>query len=534
MGRVNTNNFSLSYAIQSAFDVFTTSAGDWKLVEPNEIANFGPEITTVSRTPISNIRGARKGTITDLDAGVEFTADLTLDSFLDFIEGFAFSTAVNADLTMTPSAVVASTDAFTVTALTAAQANKLEFSASEYATLIYGRGHAETGNNGLFSIDADIATSATAVSVAESLTDETATATQNNSIELAGLRSLAAAADWTWAWEPVNSNEAVLTSAGDITDFSQFGLQAGMFVHIGSPDGSGGVTNAFENAAANDMYGYARIKSINTTGGTITFDKVDAALQFDDAVAPSTAVDLMFGLFIRNVAVDSSEYLERVFLFEGAWPNLFETTPPTPVANPDGFEYLKNCYCNQFAWTLPLTDKSTATFSFVATDADSPVDNASRKTGADAPLDPVQTTALNTSSNITRLRITDVDETGLTTDFKSLVLTIGNNVTPEKVLGVLGARFINLGNLAVTIEGNILFTSALVPARIRANTTVTMETIVSTDDGAIITDLPSMTLSGGGRELPVNESVQTALTGEAFIDATLGYVFGVSVLPYAP
>jgi hypothetical protein len=533
MGRVLTNTFSLSYAIQSAFDVFTTSVGDWKLLEPNEIQNFGPEITTVSRNPISKIRGARPGTITDLDAAVEFTADLTLDSFLDFIEGFAFATAVNADLTITPSAVVASTDAYTVAALSAAQADKLEWASAQYATLIYARGHSDSANNGIKSLDADIATSAVAVTVAEALVDETPSATQNNSIELAGLRSLAAAVDFTWTWDS-GTKQATLASAADITDFQQFGLVPGMFVHIGSPDSAGATVNGFENAAANDMVGYARIVSVSATAGTIVCDKVDAALQFTDGTAPTTALDLLFGIFVRPVAVDSSEFLERIFLFEGAWSNLFETTPPTPVANPDGFEYLVNSYCNQLAWSLPLTDKSTVTFAFVSTDAQDPVDNASRKTGASVPLVPVQDAALNTSSNITRLRVTDVDETGLTTDFKALTLTINNNVTPEKVLGVLGARFINIGNLAVTIEGNILFTSPLVPARIRANATVSMDTIVKNADGAIVTDIPSMKLGGGSRELPVNESVQLTLTGEAFIDPVLDTVFGITIFPIVP
>lgn len=532
MGRVLTNQFSLAYAVQSAFGTTTTSAGDWKLLEPNEVTNFGPTITTVARRPISKIRGARKGTVTDLDAAVEFSADLTLDSFIDFIEGFAFSTAVNSEVRLFPTAVDGTNDEYDVAAIT--DASKLEFNTANYATLIYARGFSNAANNGLKQLDADVADSAVAVGVTDTgLVDETVTAnTQLATIELAGFRSLAGASDLTWDWDAPVAGQATLTSAVDVTDWSQFGLQPGMFVHIGSPDGSGGVTNAFENAAANDMFGYARIVSLGT--GTIVFDKVDAALQFDDSGAPTTAVDLLFGMFVRPVNTDAADYLERVFIFEGGWPNLFETTPPTPVASPDGFEYLVNCYCNQFGWELPLTDKSTATFAFVATDAETPVNNASRRGGADTPLEPVATTALNTSSNITRLRITDVDESGLTTDFKNLTFTINNNVSPEKVLGTLGAAYINIGDLIVTIEGNILFTEPTVVNRIRNNTTVTMETIVETDDGAIITDIPAMTLGNGGRELPVNESVQLALTGEAFIDPVLGYPFGISILPIAP
>ncbi len=528
MGRVLTNNFSLSYAVQSAFDVFTTTSGDWKLLEPNEIANFGPEITTVARNPISKNRGARKGTITDLDAAVEFTADLTLDSYLDFIEGFAFSVGVNKDLRSVAVSAETTGDTYTVPTMGGAE-SKLQFSA-DLASLVYANGFLEDLNNGLKVLD--VAATATLISVAENLADETvSTPTQYATVEVAGVRILDSGSLLSgWVWN-AGTSQATLTFTVGTIDLTTLGLTAGQFVHIGSPDGSGGVQNALEVSAADDMFGFARIVSFTAT--TIVFDKTDAALQFTSVA--NVDVDILFGIFVRNVAVDNAaEYQEKIFLFEGSWPNLYDNP-----SFPDGFEYLLNSYCNQFSWTLPLTDKSTFTPSFVSTDAQDITDgdtptNEPRATGADSPLEPVQTTALNTSSNITRLRVTDVDESGLTTDFKNLTVTINNNVTPEKVLGVLGARFVNVGNLSVSVEGNILFTNATVPARIRANTTVTMDFITQTDDGTIVMDLPSMTLGGGGRELPVNESVQLALTGETFIDPVLGFVFSTSIFPITP
>ena len=94
MGRTLTNNFSLAYAIQDSFGVLGATPA-WKLLELNSIDQFGPEITTVPRDPISPNRQRRKGTITDLDSSVEFETDLTLDAFRDFVEGFLFSLATN-------------------------------------------------------------------------------------------------------------------------------------------------------------------------------------------------------------------------------------------------------------------------------------------------------------------------------------------------------------------------------------------------------------------------------------------------------
>lgn len=520
MGRSLTNNFGLAYNIEASLGVAGTV---WNILEPNDISTFGANISTVARDPISKNRQRRKGTTTDLDSAVEFEGDWTLSHFQDFIEGFAFAVAVNADMDISVSNVDGVADEYDVAALTAAQADKLEFALGQYATLIYGRGFSNAANNGLKSVDADIAASATAISVAEVLVDE-ASPPANARVELAGLRSLAAAADFTWDWDAPVAGQATLSSAADITDFTQFGLTVGQVVHIGSPDGSGGVTNAFQNVAANDMFGYARIVSFGT--GTIVFDKVDPALQFDDATAPTTAVDILFGKFVRNVAVDDPAFLERSFQFEGTFQNLENPGPG------DEFEYAIGNLCDSVQFQLPLTDKAVATFGFIGLDTESP--STTQKTGADTPISPSMTAALNTTSDIARLRIQDVDESGLSTDFKSLNLTLNNNVSPEKVLAQLGAKFMNFGTFEVDIEAQLLFTNGAVIDRIRQNTTVTMDFIVTNDDGGVAVDIPSMDLGGGGREFPRNESILVNLTGRAFQDPVLGYSIGVSTFPVVP
>ena len=183
---------------------------------------------------------------------------------------------------------------------------------------------------------------------------------------------------------------------------------------------------------------------------------------------------------------------------------------------------------------MPLTDKSTATFAFVARNAEEPVDNASRKLDASTARLPLFTGALNTAADFFRLRIEDVDETGLTSDFKDMTMVWNNNVSPEKVLGLLGARFINVGNFEVDIETQALFTNPIVPARIRANTTVSMDFLLRNDDGAIAVDLPSGTLGSDGKEFPVNESVLINLTYQAFVDPIFGTSCSVSLFPVFP
>jgi Phage tail tube protein len=514
MGRVLTQNVNLAYTIESSLG---TAGTTWYNLEPNSIGTFGATITTVARQPINKNRQRQKGTVTDLDSAIDFEADLTISSFRDFIEGFCFVNAVNRDVTELASTAAETTgDTYTIAALSAAQAEKFEIS-----TLIWAAGFALDANNGLKSLDTDAASTDTTLAVSENLADE-ASPPSGARISFAGYR-IPTGDTVTWDWD-ATEKQATLSDTGLGTLLTQLGLTVGQFVHVGSPDGSGGVTNAFENAAANDMYGYARVVSI--AADAVVFDKVDSALQYDDLTDPTTAVDLLFGEFIRNVDTSDTEYLERSFQFEAEFKNL--------DAPNDEYQYSVGNYCNTVTFNLPLTEKATAAFSFIGTDTENPVTSGSRKSGASSATNPLQTSALNTSADIARLRITEVDETGISTDFKSVSIALNNNVSPEKVLGTLGAKYMNTGNFEVDVTSQLLFTDGAVVNKIRDNETVTMDFIVTNSDGAIAVDIPSMTLGDGSRDFPVNESVLINTKGMAFQDPTLGTSIGVSIFPVVP
>lgn len=508
MGRVLTNNVGVAYSIESALGVAGTT---WKQLEPNDIPAMGAEITTVARSPISRSRQRRKGTITDLDSTVEIEHDLTMSVFRDFVEGFAFARGVNSDVTelAAASATTGPNTYAGLTALVVAQAPKFNIN-----SLLWVTGGASQ-NNGLKSVSVAAATTNTTLTVNETLVAETAAIR----LSFAG-RRIPSASTPTWDWDGTN-RIATLASTGLGTALALLGLTVGQMVHVGSIATLGGaVQNAFQNALANDMYGYARVRSISANA--VVFDKVAARLQFDDLTAPATPVDLVFGEFIRNVPVGNADYLERSFQFEASFPNL-------GTAGAENYEYAIGNFCNEVSFELPLADKATASFNFIGTDTEPTT--AVRKSGASAAALPLRTAALNTSADLARLRINRVDDTGLTTDFKSITLTLNNNVSPEKVLGKLGARFMNTGNFEVDVEAQVLFSSPDVTAAIRQNTTVTMDFILQNDDGAIAVDLPSITLGGGDREFPANESVLMNVNTQAFADPVLNTSIGVSLFP---
>lgn len=508
MGRVLTNNTALQYAIEStelADGVIGLLPGEtgapagtpvWYELEPNTYGNIGSTISTVARNPISRNRQNRKGTITDLDSAAEFEADLTFSHFIDFAEGFVFSTFNGSEI-FDPAST--DTDSYTVVAGSALTAN----------TLVYGRGFTETANNGLKLVDTGATT--TDIPVTTALVAETAPS--NATVEVAGFRT--AAGDL--AVTTVSGTQVTITSTANIFNDNGLNLQPGAAIFFGGA----AAINQFTNS---ENVGYGRIVSVANDGSQVVIDKTSQTWTTEAAVAQE--VDFYVGQFLRNVPTDDAEFLERSFQFEITYPNL--------ANNPSGpaYEYSRGNYCNTLAFNLPLTDKATISPAFIGLDTDPPT--TTRKTEAATPIVPTRTSSVNTTQDCARLRITDVDETGITTDFKSLTLTLNNNVSPEKVLCNLGARFMNYGNFEVSAEAQVLFSDAAVVSAIRNNQTVAMDFILENDDGSLHVDIPAMTLGGGGKDFPVNETVLINLTGTAFADPTLNTSIGMTLFPFIP
>ena len=527
MARVLTNNVSLQYTIETSIGVLPGSPL-WFLLEPNTISAYGASITTVSRRPIAIQRGRKKGTVVNLESAVEFEADLTMQSFEDFSEGFVFAEFANVEFKLQdgtgtiPPPAVSGTDDFTIDSASALLAGKMVFVSAAGRTLVFGKGYTKSVNNGFHELNADVTPTDTEVQVATTLVSETPPTSA--SLQVAGIRI--GDTDITFT---KSGSTATLVSAADVVDWTVLGLLPGQFIHIGGSTSAGVVQNALKASVTDDTYGYARITSISTV--TLNLDKLDANLG---ATADNTGegdVDILFGRFLRNVATtastDDSRYLERTYQFEAVYPDL------DSVGTPE-YEYAIGNFANELALSLPLNDKAVATWGFIGTNADD--FTTSRKTGAATGISPLRTVALNTASNIVSLT-TDLITLVSDVCFKSLTLTIRNNVTPENCLGTLGASFVNAGLFEVNLEGQMLFTNSEIIDAIKANTTVTFAAILANEDGALAIDLPALTFGGGDREYPVDASVRVNVTGETFNDpdGTIPNVsLGISFFPRVP
>lgn len=508
MGRVITNGTTLSFAREASLGVLPGTPA-WFELEPNSVTSWGTTVSKEARNPISQARSRRKGVVTDLDSSVEFEADLTLAHLRHFAEAFLFSRAVGADVLL-PTAATAT--GFTVPALSAAQAGRLIYSAAGAGavSLIMVSGFVNDENNGLKPLADDPLVTETEITI-PGLVAEAVGANTYADIAVAGVRGAAGDLE-------IDADGNLISTT---LDFTTLGLSVGQVIHVGGVD----VANQFFNE---ENTGFARIRQL--AANKLTLDKRDEDFVADDgtdtgAGGTDVRIDLLFGQFVRNVPVSHADFLEISNQFELASPNLMP-------GGATGYEYSLGNYADALSISIPLSGKATMTLGFVGTDTTNP--SVTRATNAANAKAGGAVESFGSASDIARLRVQDVDEAGLTTDFKSATFTLTNNVAGEKVIGKLGPKFLNVGDIECDVESQVLFTNPDVIERIRCNKTVGLDWIVRNGDGGAAFDLPTGTLGGGNREMPENQSVLLNATYMAHQEAPYNFTCGISFFPALP
>ncbi|QZI93264.1 hypothetical protein SIPHO075v1_p0041 [Vibrio phage PS65A.1] len=462
-------------------DVFDANT-KWLYMEPNEIGSFSSSIEKVARDPITKDRQRRKGSITSVSTAPQFTADMTLEMVHFYMDTFLFS--VWKGLQPNSYTVVETSGGNTYTVETGG-------AVLTAGTLVFADGFVNPENNGLKTVAS--ATSTTLV-VNETLVDETAASTVR--LYAVGVRGTAG--------DLQIDAEQNLTST--VLDFTTLGLTPGQYINIG-----GALTaNQFTNAS-----GKARIAQIEAN--RIVLEARDAAYTAD--VGTGKEVDILFSAFVRNVPVGDVDFLKQWYHMEAA----YNTDPML-------YEYADCCINNTLAINNALQDKAVLDLAFVGKDLLPPTDT---------PRDGVrsnqtETEPFNTSSDIMRLRVSDVDDNGVTTFFKDTNISINNNVAAEYVLGQLAAEFMNFGNFEVDIETTAVFTDAILLNAIRNNTTLGIDMTYKNGDGGFVLSLPCGTFGDGSKSLPRNEKVKLTTPFMAHRDEDRGYTMGVSLFWYLP
>lgn len=492
----------------------------WIPLEPNSYSDFGGELATIARNPINDSRQRKKGVVTDLDASGGFTTDITQINLQHLLQGFFFANlrlkgeAKNEPgISVLTLSVTATTDTFTRVGGTLDLTT--QFAVDD---LVLSAGFAESSNNGLFAVTA-VTSTTLVVALPDgaggdcTLVDEAATAT--GSLVQVGYEGAAGDID-----VDMTGSRPALTSTA--LDFTTLGLIVGEFIFIG-----GDATGMKFTTATNN--GFARIRSI--VAARLEFDKTQGTMVTE--ASTTETIHLFVGRVLKNEAAASivrrSYNLERLL-------GKADTTDTY-----DQVEYITGAVPNEMTINISTADKVMADLSFVAMDHELKTGAVGPKTGTRPAL--VEADAFNTSSDFSRIKLAVVNEadacpTALFAFAQELSLTINNNVTPDKAIGVLGAFDVTHGTFEVGGDITAYFANVAAVTAVRNNSDITLDIHMVKANAGISIDLPLLTLGDGRLEVEQDQSIKIPLSNQAAtgakIDSNLNHTLMMVFFDYLP
>ena len=500
--KIDSNITGLAFAEETALKTLPVTPV-WYGLEPNSYSDFGGELSTVARAPIDPSRQNKKGTITDLDASGGFNIDFTKSNLTRLLQGFFF-----ADARELPNTKALNGTAVVITGATAG--TKTYTAASGLGVFVAGQvvlasGFANAANNGIKTV---ASSTAGTVVVAETLVDE-ASPPAGAKLECVGRQLAAADANIAVTGNVVS----LIVTAGDFTTMPE--LFPGRWVFVGG--------DATANRFANNV-GYARIKSV--AAKALVFD--DVTWQAVNETGTGKSIRLFVGTVIKNEKTPAlikrrSYQIERA-LGEGL--------------NGTQCEYMEGAVPNEFTLNVPQADKLNADLSFVACDntyrSGDPGDEQKAGTRVPAPGED----AYNTSSDVYRIKMAVHDAASsnpaaLFGYVSEANVSINNNVTPNKAVGVLGAFDTSAGNFEVGGSITAYFTTVAAVKAVRANADVGLSVISAAKNAGFVFDIPLLGLGGGRLNVEKDAPITVPLEPAGAENAN-GYTMLYEVFSYLP
>ncbi len=489
MAAPQSNRAVQNLGIQSAAGVDPTVAYQ---LSPDTIGDFGPEVTTVARDPLSVYNTREAGSVVDEMATATIAGDAILDHLELLVPG-ALRCAWSGPVVLAPTSVTA-TPKYVVPS----------GGALAEGTLIRVRGCAIAGNNGVKVVTSG--SDATNLKITTALTAETITAGMGVTIEVCGFQGTAA--------------DLEIDASGNLksttVDFTTWGLVAGQMIWIGGP-----TTSAATCFATAGNRGLARIATA-PTAHSIPLENKTQAFSADNGSGKTIWV--LFGQTARQVPTTHADYVERFHTVEVTHQGLSSGT--------DAYEYVTDGAINTFNVKVAKVTKATLSAAMIGNVTVGPT--ITRKTAFDSALvRQTKRAAMSGSTDVIRGRIRS-GSTALTGYIVSADLNIGNSVTRNTALGVTGAAVITFGKVLVDFAVAAYFSSMDVMTALTGNDAVSLELVLRNDDGGIAFDVPEARLKGGKRSYPTNEVVQIALGVDANRDPVFNTALIVSRFPYLP
>lgn len=477
--KIDSNVTGLRFAEEQSLGVLPGTP-DWIPLEPNSYADFGGEITTIARNPINPSRQRKKGVTTDLDASGGFNTDLTQTNLQSLLQGFFFADLrPKGEEHPTSATVQGGDDTYEMASTTGIFVG----------SLIWVTGFLNGANNGLKRVTT--VTTNVSVAVAEVLVTETAPAAAN--IVVVGHQFAAGDLDVT-----TTGDLAQLTST--VKDLTQLGIIPGEWIFVG-----GDLTaEKFTNAANN---GFKRVRSVATN--SIVIDKSTAAM-ITEANTTET-VRLFVGRVLKNET--GSLIKRRTYQLERTLG-----APDDSLPSQIQSEYLVGAVANEFTLNVQPADKINADLSFVALSQEARTGAVGVKTGNRPAL--VEAAAFNTSSDFTRIKLASVDSvneapTPLFAFLQELTLTINNNVSPNKAVGVLGAFEVTAGTFEISGSMTAYFADVVATQAVQNNADITLDLILAKENSGIAIDFPLISLGDGRPNVEQDQAITLPLTLDA-------------------
>lgn len=497
MAEQNVDSLEYNYAIESSLGTIPSSG--WRGLAVNSVGRLDATRDTVEQDYISQERAPGPSAITSVDSKAEFETDLSRSTAADFLALFLMSAWKGGLVTRSTAAVDGgvSEDSFTVPSGGALAAG----------TLIRTRGFANPANNGVFVVQAG--STGTSILVPTGSLVAEAGPPSNAEVAVVGFEGTAGDLEIDADGNLISTTLNFLTSLP---------LTVGQAIKLPA----NGTTYAFFNAANT---GYARISKIEAN--KLTLDKRGQAFVADDGTATGSggapkAIRFFFERFCRNVAGSHGDFLRQSITIEEVMGSIESSARYT---------YTRGLVGGVARIDMPLDTKATVNWDLTGIMTNTPTDTRATM-GSGEPIQPNAHGMYGTMQNVHRLRLQEVDESGLTTDFKNAALVIDNRVATEDVIGQVEAKYIQHRKLEAVLEAEVIVTSEEMLSAIAEHRTVTADFVLANDQGAVLVDLPAVKLASDGLNRPRGEAVKMPIRARAFKDPILGYSVGISTFGY--
>lgn len=454
--KIDTNSTGLAYSEETCLGELPLMS-PFQAVEVNSYSDFGGELSTVTREPISMSRQNKKGAVTGISVAAGFTTDFTQNNMTDLLQGVFF-----ADKREQPMLAVTgvTSDGYTV------GSKGTDFKEND---LILATDFDLEANNGLKVVG---------------------TGTTDTEIKVAGLTTESKGGHVHIVGHKFASDDLSITATGNIctmtsktVSFKDLKLERGQWLFIGGDD------DATQFAKAKT--GYARIGEISDDGKTLTFDDMSLTLVTDDGAGKT--IEVFYGTVIRN-EYDPTLIKRRSYTLERTLGNNDSGKPQS--------EYVSGAVIDELKVNIPQGGKVTAELTFKATNHEfrnGEVGHEPLSTGRIVPA--LGEPAINTTSDVRRLRVIINDGTStskpLFAYLTELSLSFKNNLSENKAIGVFGAIDISMGNFVASASCEAYFANTAAPQAVRDNANVGMSTIFAADNAGFIFDIPLVSLGGG-------------------------------------